>query len=251
MRSRAAALNAWAWTVSGLVSSPLARILTGMPRRLPRPFAWSASSVTSAPESKRLSRSERLTGCVCVRNGSKGIGFFMCGPRSLRIRMWIGIWPPSKFGRDFAPVREPAPFWPRPAVLPVPEPSPRPTRLRALREPGAGFRVCRPMRGFSTPSASRSAPPPAARSSAIGDLHEMADPVEHAPDLLVVLDLHGVPDPAQPERAQGLALGVVGAVLGLDLGHLHDDSPSSAAGEASAAGGAGAGSRAAGGGGAG
>src|SRR3954451_3584203 len=236
MRSRAAALNLCAWTVSGLVSSPLARILTGTSLRLPSPFSLRASSVTSAPLSKRFSRSERLTGCVCVRNGSKGIDFFMCGPRSLRIRMWIGIWPPSKFGRDFPPAREPAPFWPRPAVLPVPEPSPRPTRLRALREPGAGFRVCRPMRGLSAPSA---APPPAARSSAIGDLHEMADPVEHAPDLLVVLDLHGVSDPAQPERAQGLALGVVGAVLGLDLGHLHDDSPSSAAGEASAAGSAG------------
>jgi len=71
-----------------------------------------------------------LTACVCVRNGSKGIDFFMCGPRSLRIRMWIGIWPPSAFGRLFAPAREPAPFWPRPDVLPTPEPSPRPTRLR-------------------------------------------------------------------------------------------------------------------------
>ena len=37
-----------------------------------------------------------MTGCVCVRNVSNGIDFFMCGPRSLRIRMWIGIWPPSK-----------------------------------------------------------------------------------------------------------------------------------------------------------
>ena len=39
-----------------------------------------------------------LTGWVCVRKISKGIDFFMCGPRSFRMRMWIGIWPPSKRG---------------------------------------------------------------------------------------------------------------------------------------------------------
>src|SRR4051812_28538849 len=215
MRSRAAALNLCAWTVSGLDSSPLARILTGMPRRLPRPLAWSASSVTSAPESKRFSRSERLTGCVCVRNGSKGIDFFMCGPRSLRIRMWIGIWPPSKFGRDFAPVREPAPFWPRPAVLPRPEPSPRPTRLRALREPGAGFSVCRPMASvFSSFSVS---------AIVLLDLQQVADAVDHASRLRRVLDLDRLADPAQAQRAQRLALGVVCAVLGLGLRDLHQE----------------------------
>src|SRR3954464_1466422 len=206
MRSRAAALNLWAWTVSGLVSSPLARILTGTPLRLPRPFSASASSVTSAPLSKRFSRSERLTGWVCVRNGSKGIDIFFVGPRSLRIRMWIGIWPPSKFGRDFEPEREPAPFWPRPAVLPVPEPSPRPMRLRALREPGAGLRECRPMRSSPTPSPGE---PPrwvplGASPSAILDLHEVADAVDHAPRLLVVLDLDRLADLAQAERAQRL-----------------------------------------------
>src|SRR3954454_19579538 len=213
MRSRAAALNAWAWTVSGLVSSPLARILTGMPRRLPRPLAWSASSVTSAPESKRLSRSERLTGCVCVRNGSKGIDFFMWGPRRLRIRLWIGIWPPSRFGRDFAPVREPAPFWPRPDVLPVPEPSPRPTRLRALREPRGGLSEWRPI------------------SSGIG-AHQVADGVDHAPQLGRVVALDGVADPAQAERAQRPELALVGPVGRLDLGDrdAHELAASSAAG---------------------
>jgi hypothetical protein len=48
-----------------------------------------------------------LTGWVWVRNGSNGIDFFICGPRNLRIRMWIGIWPPSKRARDLAPEREP------------------------------------------------------------------------------------------------------------------------------------------------
>src|SRR4051812_46687866 len=215
MRSRAAAENLCAWTVSGLDRSPLARILTGTSLRLPRPLAARASSVTSAPLSKRFSRSERLTGWVCVRKGSKGMDFFMCGPRSLRIRMWIGIWPPSKFTRVFEPEREPAPFWPRPEVLPVPEPSPRPTRLRVLREPGAGLRVCSPTRGVS---------------SAIGDLHQVADPVDHAPDLLVVLDLDRLADLAQAERAQRLALRVVGAVLRLDLRHLHGAASSAPAG---------------------
>src|SRR5438552_14208239 len=173
-----------------------------MPLRVARPLACIASSVTAAPESKRASRSSRLTGCVWVRNGSNGIDFFMCGPRSLRIRMWMGIWPPSKLDRVFEPEREPAPFWPRPAVLPVPEPSPRPTRLRSLREPGAGLSVCRPI---------------LCCSSAIGDLHEVADAMDHAPRLLVVLDLDHVVDPAQAERAQRVELDLVGAVARLHL----------------------------------
>ncbi len=43
------------------------------------------------PASKRSSNEEMFTGWVCVRNISNGIDFFMCGPRSFRIRMWIGI----------------------------------------------------------------------------------------------------------------------------------------------------------------
>jgi hypothetical protein len=64
MASRAAALNLCAWTVSGLEISPLARILTAMPLRVPRPLSRMASSVTSAPLSKRASRSLMLTACV-------------------------------------------------------------------------------------------------------------------------------------------------------------------------------------------
>ena len=85
----------------------MARTLTGISLRVARPLACSASSVTAAPASNRASRSRRLTGWVWVRNGSNGIDFFMCGPRSLRIRMWIGIWPPSNRARCFAPEREP------------------------------------------------------------------------------------------------------------------------------------------------
>src|SRR3954452_19028672 len=194
MASLADALNLCAWTVSGLEISPLARILTGMSLRVPRPAALSASMVTSAPLSKRASRSWRFTGWVCVRNISNGIDFFMCGPRSLRIRMWIGIWPPSNRARSLAPEREPAPFWPRPEVLPVPEPSPRPTRLRFLREPSAGLSECSPMFSFS--------------AIVLVHLDQMPDTVEHPAGLRVVLDLDGVVDPPQAERAQRLALRV-------------------------------------------
>src|SRR3954449_10130363 len=215
MASRAEALKAWACTVSFFESVPLARTLTGTSLRLPRPLAFSASSVTSSPASKRRSRSWRLTACVCVRNGSKGIDFFMCGPRSLRIRMWMGICPPSKLCRVLSPGRPAAPCWPRPAVLPNPEPSPRPTRLRSLREPGAGLSVCRPI---------------LCCSSAITDLHEVTDAMDHPPRLLVVLDLDDVVDPAQAERAQRVELRLVGAVARLHLLDLHSAPASSEAG---------------------
>ena len=48
-----------------------------------------------------------FTGWVCVRKGSNGIDFFMCGPRSFRMRMWIGICPPSKRALRLEPEREP------------------------------------------------------------------------------------------------------------------------------------------------
>src|SRR5947209_8527184 len=49
-------------------------------------------------------------------------------------RMWSGIWPPSKPAM-LTPDRALAPFCPRPAVLPSPEPMPRPTRTRPCRAP--------------------------------------------------------------------------------------------------------------------
>src|SRR5436190_6049096 len=50
-------------------------------------------------------------------------------------RRWSGICPPSK-PLMATPVRDFCPLTPRPAVLPLPEPMPRPTRIRALRAPG-------------------------------------------------------------------------------------------------------------------
>src|SRR5687768_488637 len=180
-----------------------------MVRRPPRSTLFPYTTLFRS--SKRASRSSRLTACVWVRKGSKGIDIFLFGPRSLRIRMWIGFWPPSKRARSLAPARAPAPLWPRPEVLPVPEPCPRPTRLRSFFDPGAGASVCSPI--LSRPEASRPASPRSGfRSSGIGDLHEVSDGVDHALQLRRVGLLDGLADPAQAERAQRVELLLVGAV---------------------------------------
>src|SRR4051794_543551 len=62
----------------------------------------------------------------------------------------------------------------------------------------------------------------------------MADLVQHAARGGAVLDLDRVADAAQAERAQRVELALVGAVLGLDLRHLHAGSvPSAGAAAAS------------------
>ena len=117
------------------------------------------------------SRSRRLTGWVWVRNFSNGIDFFMCGPRSLRIRMWIGFWPPSKPTFFLAPERcarallaaarglaEPGALAAADALarvaragrrLQVVEPDPRPRGAVSHRRPPRGGRPRRPCRGRS------------------------------------------------------------------------------------------------------
>src|SRR3954468_12643111 len=129
----------------------------------------------------------------------------MCGPRSLRIRMWIGFWPPSRLTLRFEPEREPAPFWPRPEVLPKPEPSPRPMRFLRWREPGFGFRLWSPIASVS--------------SSAMSVLHphQVLDGVDRAANLGHVGLLGAAADLAEPERPQRVALLLVGAVRGLEL----------------------------------
>jgi len=54
-------------------------------------------------------------------------------------RRCSGIWPPSKPILWKPPERAFCPLWPRPAVLPVPLPTPRPTRFLACLEPAAGL----------------------------------------------------------------------------------------------------------------
>src|SRR5947209_13823443 len=59
-------------------------------------------------------------------------------PRTNGKRFTRRVWPPSNARWIWPPVRAFCPFVPRPAVLPRPEPCPRPTRLSGLCAPGAG-----------------------------------------------------------------------------------------------------------------
>src|SRR3954467_11564029 len=127
----------------------------------------------------------------------------MCGPRSLRIRMWIGFWPPSRLTLRFDPEREPAPFWPRPEVFPRPEPSPRPIRFLRWREPGFGFRLCSPISSVS----------------AI-DSHQVRDLGQHAAGHVVVCLFTRAPDLPKAKRTKGVPLLRVGTVRRLHLGVL-------------------------------
>src|SRR6516225_9709968 len=68
----------------------------------------------------------RLTSAYSTRNT-------LLKPRLGR-RRCSGIWPPSK-PLMRTPERAVCPLPPRPEVLPLPEPMPRPTRMRFLREP--------------------------------------------------------------------------------------------------------------------
>src|SRR6478609_1764233 len=91
----------------------------------------------------------------------------------------------------------------------MPEPSPRPTRLRGLRLPGAGLSVCSP--------------------KSLIDLHQVPYAMQHAARLRGVLDLDRVADLAQPEGAQRVDLLLVRAVAALDLRDLHAHAGSSSA----------------------
>src|SRR6267378_4431197 len=73
-----------------------------------------------------------FTTCAGCLNG-------LVKPR-LGMRRMSGICPPSNPGRTLPPWRAVWPLPPRPAVLPIPEPGPRPLRMRARCEPTGGFR---------------------------------------------------------------------------------------------------------------
>src|SRR5690348_9631091 len=99
-------------------------------------------------------------------------------------------------------------------------------RLRFFREPGAGFRLWRPIASVVSSVLVSSA-----MTSVLLDRDQMADAVQHAARLLVVLDLDRVPDAAQAEGLERRQLAVRRAVLRLDLRHLdgHQDAASSSA----------------------
>src|SRR5271165_743306 len=111
--------NLWACTVSAIVSSPSPRIFTGC-FVLMTPALRSTSGVMVVSPSS-ASRS-RLTMLNSLRK-------MLVNPR-LGMRRCSGIWPPSKPRIMRDPLRERWPLCPRVDVLPIPEPMPRPTRLR-------------------------------------------------------------------------------------------------------------------------
>src|SRR3954463_14983367 len=110
--------------------SPRARTLIE-PERPTRPRSRSSSGVTSVPASKRSAIASRLTTSYSTRNGLWKARF--------GTRRCSGIGPPSKPRLNLKPDRDFAPLWPRPAVLPLPEPCPRPIRFFACLAPAGGF----------------------------------------------------------------------------------------------------------------
>ena len=114
--SRALFEKPCAVTVSAFARSPLPRIFTSILVFFSSPAATSDSGVTSAPASKRASRSRTFTGAVRVMNGTIGIASLDVEPFCLPSRMYSGIWPPSKPARIMCePARD---FWP---LIPRPE----------------------------------------------------------------------------------------------------------------------------------
>src|SRR5579863_3365262 len=112
-------------------SSPWPKRRTPSRSRRITPAATRAAASTglpasSLPASIAWASRHRFTSTSFLANG-------LLKPR-LGMRMCSGIWPPSKPPRA-TPERDFWPFTPRPAVLPLPEPGPRPTRRRLVWAP--------------------------------------------------------------------------------------------------------------------
>src|SRR5258708_2073229 len=124
-------------------------------------------------------------------------------------RRCSGIWPPSKPTLWKPPERAFCPLCPRPAVLPQPEPPPRPTRCRSFFEPGAGFRE------FSL-------------MGSVVDSHEVIDAVDHAAHRRGIGELDRLVDLLQPEPLHRVAVALLDAGKPLheaDLDLIHREYP--------------------------
>src|SRR5262249_26668225 len=111
---------------------------SSLPERIT--FAASASRGTtrSALSAARSISAACIDCSSLVRTSAMSLRVGDLKPRLGR-RRWSGICPPSNPTLWKPPERAFCPLWPRPAVLPQPEPTPRPTRWRGLLAPGAGF----------------------------------------------------------------------------------------------------------------
>src|SRR5215210_3457273 len=104
-------------------------------------------------------------------------------------RRCSGIWPPSN-PLIRTPERAVWPLPPRPPVLPLPEPMPRPTRIRSLRDPGRS--------AISLSFIASSIP--------LDHADEMLDLQDHAARRRIVGQFLHAADLVQPETDQSLAL---------------------------------------------
>src|SRR5450432_1700791 len=151
-------------------------------------------------------------------------------------RRCSGIWPPSK-PLMRTPERAVWPLPPRPAVLPLPEPMPRPTRMRFLREPALSAIslsfIVRVLYLWSMIATENRLP--AFRDHApilflVDDADEMLNLGDHAANCRGVLQLGDPADLVELEADQRRTLRVMAAdraagLLDLDhlcgLGHRH------------------------------
>src|SRR5581483_481382 len=131
--SAAFPLNLCARTVSAFAISPRPSTLILPSARCTSRCSRRSSGVTTVPASNRIASVSRLTTSYSTRNG-------LWNPR-FGTRRWSGIWPPSNPRLNLNPDRDFAPLCPRPAVLPCPEPWPRPMRFFECFAPLGGRRL--------------------------------------------------------------------------------------------------------------
>src|SRR5262245_46806552 len=178
--------------------SPRSRTPSLARRRMPaltRASASIAALASSLPASIAACRRPRLISLNCLRNG-------LLKPRLGR-RRCSGIWPPSK-PFTATPARAFWPLTPRPAVLPLPDPMPRPTRRRVLREPGRS-------------AISESFIALSSSASLADHAHEVANFCDHAAGHRRVGQFLDAADLVEAEPDQGLALHVVAPHRAADL----------------------------------
>src|SRR5579862_7750166 len=209
-------------TLALISPSPSSRTPSLARRRMPA-LTIAAASILAAASS----RPESIAACSLPRFTSLSLraNLTFLKPR-LGSRRCSGIWPPSK-PLMRTPERAVWPLPPRPPVLPVPEPMPRPMRARFLRAPGRSESSCSFIAGSSFLSviAPPSLRPPQVQGTCrmtriliLADhAHEVLDLGDHAAGRRRVGHLGGASDPVELEPDQGLALGVVAANGTADL----------------------------------
>src|ERR1700761_9361929 len=179
-------------------------------RRITRDFTSDSALMVSLASSSLASIACWIRSRLISANSSRKM---LVKPRLGR-RRCSGIWPPSK-PLMRTPERAVWPLPPRPEVLPLPEPMPRPTRIRFLREPALSAISLSFILIFLA-------------LLPVDDANEMLNLGDHAANLRRVLKLGHAADLVELQPDQGVALRMVAAdraagLLDLDrlcgLGH--------------------------------